>query len=83
MCHIDNTTTTITTTSIVSEDDYFWARDVSKRSGKEYDAGMQEERSSDEEVDGGNTHNVRDEPGGAEGCGGGSGLMEKTDRDGH
>jgi len=41
-----------------------------------YDAGMwggkKKERPSDEEVDGGNSHDVRDESGGAEGCGGGS-----------
>ena len=48
---------------------------MNKRSGKGYDAGIRrgkkEERSSKEEVDGGNTHDVRDEPGGAEECGGG------------
>ena len=38
-------------------------------------------RPSDEEVDGGNTRDVRDESGGAEGCGGGSGLVEKTNHD--
>ena len=38
-------------------------------------------RSFDEEVDGGNTHNARDESGGAEGCGGGSELVEKTNHD--
>ena len=41
-----------------------------------------EERLSKEEMDGGNTHNVRDGPGGAEGCGRGSELMEKNDHDG-
>jgi len=49
-------------------------------------AGMQgrktEERSSEEETDEGNAHNVRDGPGGAQGCGGGSRLMEMNDRDG-
>jgi len=32
-------------------------------------------------VDGGNTHDVGDESGGAEGCDGGSGLVAKTDSD--
>jgi len=32
-------------------------------------------------ADGGNTHDVRDESGGAEGCGGKSGLVEKTNHD--
>ena len=39
-----------------------------------YDAGTwrgkKEERPTNVEVDGGNTHHVRDESGGAEGCGG-------------
>ena len=34
-------------------------------------------------MEGRNTHDVRDGPGEAEGCGGGSRLMEKNDRDGH
>ena len=54
-----------------TEDDVFWPRNASKQSGKGYDAGMRrgnkEERSSKEEAGGGNTHDVRDEPGGAEG----------------
>jgi len=36
----------------------------------------------DEEVAGGNSHDVRDESGGTEGSGGGSGLEEKTVNDG-
>jgi len=39
--------------------------------------GKKEEKSSKEEVDGGNTHGVRDEPGGAEGCGEKSGLCKR------
>ena len=39
--------------------------------------GKKKKRPSDEEVDGGKTHDVRDESGGAEGCGGESGLVEK------
>jgi len=42
-----------------------------------------EERLSEEEMDGRNTRDVRNGPGGAEGCGGGSELIEKTDHDGH
>ena len=41
----------------------------------------EEKRPSDEEVGGENTHDVRDESSGAEGCGGGSGLVEKTNHD--
>ena len=37
--------------------------------------------SSDEEVDGGNTHDVRDESGEAEGCSGGSEPVEKNNHD--
>jgi len=40
-------------------------------------------RSSEEEMDGGDTHDVRDEPGRAKECGGGSRLMEKNDHDSH
>jgi len=40
-----------------------------------------EERPSEEEVDGGNAHDVRDESDEAEGCGGGSRLMKKTELD--
>ena len=40
-----------------------------------------EERSSEEEMDEGHKHDVRDGPGGVEGCGGGSKLMEKNDHD--
>jgi len=41
----------------------------------------EEERPSEEEVDGGNTRDVRDESGGAERCGRVSGLVEKIDHD--
>ena len=48
---------------------------------KGYDAriwrGKKKKKPSNKEVDGGNTHDVRDESGGAEGCGGESGLVEK------
>jgi len=37
---------------------------------------------SEEEMDGGNTHDVRDGPGGAEGCRGGSRLIQTNDHDG-
>jgi len=50
------------------------------------DAGLRrrkkKERSSDKEMDGGNTHDVRDGPDGAEGCGGRSRIVEKNDHDG-
>src|SRR6218665_651667 len=69
------------------EDDVLWPCAASKWYGKGYDAGMRqemkEERLTKEEVDGGNTHNVRDEFDGAEGCGGGSGRVEKTDHVNH
>lgn len=38
-----------------------------------------EERSSEEEMDGGTTHDVRDESGRTEGCSEVSGHVEKTD----
>jgi len=61
-----------------TEVDLLWPCDESKWYGKEYDAGIRigkkKKRPSDEDVDGGNTHDVRDESGEAEGCGGGSGL---------
>ena len=41
-----------------------------------------EERSFEEGMDGGNTHDVWDGPCAAEGCGGGSRLMEKNYHDG-
>ena len=44
---------------------------------KGYDADMRKK----EEVDGENTHDVGNESGMAKGCGGGSGLVEKTDHD--
>lgn len=40
----------------------------------------EEEMPTEEEADGGNTLDVRDEPGGAERCGRGSGCVEKIDR---
>ena len=43
--------------------------------------GKKKERPFEEEVDEGNTYDVRDESGETEGCGGGSGLEEKTDND--
>jgi len=68
-----------------TEVDVLWPYDESKWYGKGYDAGIRrgtkKKRPSDEEVDGGNTYNVRDESGGAEGCGGRSGLVEKTNHD--
>src|SRR6218665_2406836 len=44
-----------------------------------YGEGRRKKRPSDEEMDGGNTQDVRDESGGAEGCGGGSGLVDCGD----
>ena len=41
--------------------------------------GKKKEMPSEKEVDGGNTYDVRNESSGTEGCGGGSGLAEKTD----
>ena len=56
-----------------TEVDVLWPCDESKWYRKGYDAGKRrgkkKKRPSDEEVDGGNTHDVRDESGGAEGCG--------------
>jgi len=67
-----------------TEDDILWPCDASKRYGKRlWYAGMRrekkEEKPTKEEVDAGNTHDVMDEFGGAEGCGGGAGRVEKTD----
>src|SRR6218665_1198096 len=58
--------------------DVLWACDERKCHGERYHDGIrrgrQKKRLSDEEVDGGNTHDVRNGSCGAEGCGGGSGA---------
>ena len=61
-------------------------RAIGKPPWKGNDDGMRrkkkEQRSSEKEMDGGNAHDVRDGPDEAEGCGGGSRLIEKNDHDG-
>ena len=63
----------------ISSIHFFFGRLRSLPSSLGMRRGKKEERPTKEEVDGGNTRDVRDESGGVERCGGGSGRVEKTD----